>query len=353
MKITFILPGNDDTPVGGYKIIYQYANQLVEMGHDITIAFMYHPYSFQNRYLKLLEYKLKLNFGYTGNKESVSWFQLDKKINIVKNLILESDLPKADKIIATAPETAILLSKFSDNVGEKYYFIQNYEVWNLGPKKLHKTYRLPLKKIVIANWLGKKVFEVTGKNPVRVPNFYNQSVFYLEKNIEDRNNVVSLLNHKEPTKRTKFGLEILAEVQKSIPDLQVRLFGTGEKPTNLPDYVTYYQKPTQEVLRSEVYGSSKIYLMPTILEGWSLTGMEAMASGAVVVGSDIGGLQDYITNEIEGILINQDEFQIYVDQVIDILKSDDKRLKLSKDALISVQKHQIENSIKFFLEALS
>ncbi len=40
MKITFILPGPGCTPVGGYKVIYEYANRLAKLGNEVTVV---HP----------------------------------------------------------------------------------------------------------------------------------------------------------------------------------------------------------------------------------------------------------------------------------------------------------------------
>lgn len=39
MKIVFALPSRDIGPIGGYKIVYEYANRLAERGHEVTIAY--------------------------------------------------------------------------------------------------------------------------------------------------------------------------------------------------------------------------------------------------------------------------------------------------------------------------
>ena len=36
MKINIFLPGLPITPGGGYKIMYEYANQFVKLGRDIV-----------------------------------------------------------------------------------------------------------------------------------------------------------------------------------------------------------------------------------------------------------------------------------------------------------------------------
>lgn len=40
MKITFVLVSSGQNPVGGFKIVYEYANCLAARGHNVTII---HP----------------------------------------------------------------------------------------------------------------------------------------------------------------------------------------------------------------------------------------------------------------------------------------------------------------------
>ena len=39
-KITFVLPGYSKAPVGGYKIVFEYANQLADDGYNICILYL-------------------------------------------------------------------------------------------------------------------------------------------------------------------------------------------------------------------------------------------------------------------------------------------------------------------------
>ena len=37
--ITFILPRTGETPIGGFKVVYEYANRLVEDGYTVNIVY--------------------------------------------------------------------------------------------------------------------------------------------------------------------------------------------------------------------------------------------------------------------------------------------------------------------------
>lgn len=39
LKVTFVLLGPGNTPCGGYKIVYEYANFLAENDYDVSIGF--------------------------------------------------------------------------------------------------------------------------------------------------------------------------------------------------------------------------------------------------------------------------------------------------------------------------
>ena len=61
-KIIFLLPTISIVPVGGYKIVMQYANKMAEDGYDVTIAYA----GFIWRFFK--NKSLKEKCGYIKNR---------------------------------------------------------------------------------------------------------------------------------------------------------------------------------------------------------------------------------------------------------------------------------------------
>ncbi len=45
--------------------------------------------------------------------------------------LIEQSIPDADVVIATAWQTAYTVDRLSDNKGDKFYFVQNYEIWDV------------------------------------------------------------------------------------------------------------------------------------------------------------------------------------------------------------------------------
>lgn len=344
-KVSFILPYTTDIPIGGYKIVYQYANELSRRGHQVTIHFLYRVVP-KTRFFwleKLKRFKNKFKFGdpFSGK---VTWFNLNSKIKIRYGVISPSEIIDGDIVIATAAPTAFFVNKLPNKKGKKFYFIQNFENWWFhNESRLLDSYRLGMHNIVISKDLMKKVKFASGIEPSYLPNFYDRHEFYLENSIENRRNVVSLLSHKQKTKRTDFGLEVLAEVKKKIPDLEVELFGNFRPTCQLPDYVNFTYKASPATLRSEIFGRSKVYLLPSTLEGWGLTGMEAMASGAALVASNIGGIEDYANNS-NSFLIDINDKEGYVKAILKIISDDLLRERLSKKSLEDLSELSLEKA---------
>ena len=124
----------------------------------------------------------------------------------------------------------------------------------------------------------------------------------------------------------------------------MELFGAYPIETKLPNYFSYTYQATPAQLRDEVFGKAKVYLLPSVLEGWGLTGIEAMASGAALVASRIGGIEDYANDE-NSLLVAPDDHEGFVSAVTELLKNNSKRISLSTKALSLLPLYSIEASV--------
>ncbi len=81
MKITFVLPRISSVPIGGYKVVYEYANKLVQDGFKVAIY--YDNATVMEKY-KLPEF-IKRPLIAQRTKNSPSWFDLDTRIERVSS----------------------------------------------------------------------------------------------------------------------------------------------------------------------------------------------------------------------------------------------------------------------------
>lgn len=126
------------------------------------------------------------------------------------------------------------------------------------------------------------------------PVVYNglDTEIYHHVNIDkDTNDICFLmLNHTLPKKGVAEGIKVFEKIREKYPNSKLRMFGFCDS-SNIPSYVEYHQNPTKAEL-VKMYSESDIFIFPSLEEGWGLTPLEAMACGCLVVGTNVGFVQD-------------------------------------------------------------
>jgi glycosyltransferase involved in cell wall biosynthesis len=290
-SITIITPGFSGHAVGGYKVVYEYANFLVAQGHSVTMAQMRPAQlrgngSVKSQIVRAAQYRI-------GRTKRPSWFALDPRVSVINYPTqIMSAIPHTDAVVATAMETADFAKQISqerDIPGA--YFIQHYEDWMYGTDLVDATWRLPLQKLVIAPWLAEKGTEL-GVSSILVRNAIDSSAFPAGPTISERPLQVLALASDLEWKRTDLIAEVMTSVASRVPSAQLRVFGTVERPQILPADVQYFQSPSPEILRG-LYQSSRVFVCASDAEGSALPPGEAMSSRTAVVSTDIGGVRVY------------------------------------------------------------
>lgn len=338
MKVTWVLPQNYDIPIGGYKIVYQYANHLVQLGHQVKIIFLQDPsYQEKGDFYNAVRSMYWFLFRKSPFKKEVTWFKLDSRIKIDWNIVADCLFFSQDeKVIATAYWTSNFVNLAKIPTENKFYFIQDYEIFAGSAENVDETWKLPLNKFAVSSWLtdlGKNKFHEEVKF---IPNFLDDvDDFKVTNLIENRGNTIALLNHPSKRKNTKLGLEIIQAVKKQIPDLEALVFGTEELDTSNLEFVQYFKRPSRKQLRDDVYNQVTIYLLPSEYEGWGLTAMEAMASGDIVVSNDNGGVKDFIKHNVNGFILDFNDRESVVNKIVTILSHVDRNLSTQASRITS------------------
>ena len=82
MEINFVLPGNSNLPIGGNKIIYQYANELSSRGHQVTLTFLFDLRTNKLRFFCKYLLRNQIIKRSSSHKHEITWFSLNKEIKI-------------------------------------------------------------------------------------------------------------------------------------------------------------------------------------------------------------------------------------------------------------------------------
>ena len=316
MKINIIFP--EFGLSGGVLVALRYAKALNDFGHDVMCYAKRLPYIKPRTIKEAIHAAHRLVKSYDAIVAQERCWKFNYK---VPYLINDRTIRDADVVIATAWCTAYDVNSLSSSKGRKYYFIQDYEIWD-DEKRGIASYKLPLKHIVIANWIDRILVDKHGcdKSTI-IYNGIDLSVFKPNNKRENKELVVLMLYHPLPKKGIKDGLAVLSDIHKVYPNIRIVMFGKTAF-VDKPNYIEYFKDPKPELL-VRLYQQSDIFLFPAIEEGWGLTVIEAMACGCAVVGTNTGcllelginyknamisepGKPDDLRNNLETIIIDKE-----------------------------------------------
>lgn len=334
-EITFILPGKDDKPVGGYKIVYEYANRFANADYKVNLIYHHIELDYKDRNLFL---RVKRYFGFLYHRarhhyNAGEWFNLSSKINKVYLYRTNNRGMKKFRnsyAIATAIQTAYELNKIKCIPDErKFYFIQDFEAWNgKTDEYVYNSYKFPMTKIVIAPWLKERV-EKAGNTAYLVPNGFDFEYFGLKTPIENRKPYeVTMLYHLDDRKRCCDSMKALETVKKEIPDLHVTMFGTPDRPQNLPEWYSYYKCPDRET-HNKILNDTAVFVAASNLEGFGLTVGESMICGCAVACTDNGGFSCMAKNNETALTSPVYDTEALAKNIIKLIKNDELRIKIA------------------------
>ncbi|MCJ7509167.1 MAG: glycosyltransferase family 4 protein [candidate division Zixibacteria bacterium] len=347
MRITFVLPGWSRKPIGGFKIIYEYANRLAVRGHEIVIV---HPLIIscgRMRSSSKLKFVIKWIIYILLGIKKLKWFNVFHKVKllIVPNL-KEKFIPDGDIIIATANLTAECVHGYGTNKGKKFHLIQGYKKLGKEPEKIDKAWKFSLKKIVISHWLEKEVLSIGEKVYGYVPNGIDFNRFHIITPIEKRNpKNIGMCYDPTLWKGSKDGIEALKIVKDRFPDINVTFFSIYKRTSEVPSWINYFHNPPQHKIL-EVYNSCGIFISPSWTEGWGLPAGEAIACGCALAVTDSGGIRDFAINEKTALVCPMRDPKALARNTIRLIEDNGLRLRLAKHGNEFVRQFTWERAIE-------
>ena len=345
LKIIFVLPrAFYETPIGGYKIIFSYANALIKNNHDVYIYFLSDAFPPVNEFSVWQLCRFIYHKFLKNRNKKITWFKIDPRIHLYfEKSTLASTFHSGDAVFATAASTAKLVDRLSPRHGKHFYFIQHDESTFEPDYDTHNTWKLNMKKIAVATWIKQRIEKQTQSNVTLVPNFVNQQSFGIDNDVAHRHPVISMLYNTQSIKGTKYGMEALDIIKKLYPSVRVILFGVTSGPAYASFDFEYVQRANNLQLR-QIYNESSIFVLPSILEGWGLTATEAMACGAALVTTENGGVDDFTQNNVSAIKVPVKSSLGLAKGIEKLLTNDRLRIQIAKEGSVSIQKFTFERS---------
>ena len=353
MRITFVLP--TVSMAGGIRVVGIYAQELMERGHDVCLISP-PPQRLPLRDKVRSWLKGAVWPGHPSRLPShLDKLDLDHRILNIWRPITDDDVPDADVVIATWWETAEWVNRLRREKGAKVYFIQHHEVFPHLSSRSRETYRLPMHKVVVAQWLKETMINEYDDLVVGVvPNSVDHSQFFAPVRGKQHAPTVGLLYGSAPFKGVDLSVKALRLVGKSIPGLQTVCFGSESvRPDlDLPDRAEFFFDPPQDEIRN-LYARCDVWLTASRSEGFNLPAMEAMACRTPVVSTRTGWPAEAVKSGWNGVLVDVDDVHALANGLEWVLtRNEADRRTLSTNAYATVSTSSWKDSAAMFERAL-
>ncbi len=357
MKITFLLPcAGGVKPVGGLKVVYEYANRLakshvVRVVHPALLLMDAPTSAYPKKLLRYMQRAIDKSFSPS------KWFQLDPLVRLMwKFSLSEQHIPDSDVVIATAWQTAEWVRTYDARKGSKFYLIHDYEHYMVADqdtkKRMTATYTVGMHNIVTSP-AGIEMLASCGASfDSYIPNGIDFNVFKMERDIDGDTRVsIGFPSRPESFKGTRDAVAALQMLHSRLGGkITVWSFG-GRKPNYLPDWIDYYERPSDALL-CDLYNRSKIFVVPSHFEGWGLPGAEAMACGAALASTDNGGVRAYAEHGQTALLSEPKDIDALAENINQLIQNEALRLRLAHAGHQHIQQFTWEKAVASFEAAL-
>jgi glycosyltransferase involved in cell wall biosynthesis len=335
MKITFVLEHAD--LAGGIRVVAIYADRLKKRGHDVTVVSTpRRPLGLREMARCLVRHRT-LPKRYPANGPShIDAVDVPHRRTRKYRPVRDADVPDGDVVIATWWETAEWVAALSPSKGAKAFLIQHHERLFAGVpcERVAATWRLPMHKIVISEWLKEVAEQTYGDGDVsHVPNSVDTEQFFAPPRGRQSSPTVGLLYSKTRFKGVDVSLEAIRRASKVVPNLRVVAFGASDRVSELPlpPGAAYTMFPPQDQIRN-IYAACDVWLCGSRSEGFHLPPLEAMACRCPVVSTNVGGPADTIVEGVNGHLVDVDDVEALTDRLVRVLSLSEDRWRAMSDA---------------------
>ncbi len=307
MKVTFVLPWLSYG--GGTRVAAIHAEALRRRGHEVyVISTPKKVPSLRRRVSSLLHGRGWPNSG-RCQPSHFDDMGVDHRVVDTFRPITDDDVPDADVVVATWWETAEWVGALSASKGAKAYFLQHYEVHESQPgDRVRATWRQPMHKIVVAQWLADVARDEFGDDDVSVvANAVDPEMFRADVRGKQDRPTVGFMFSTTAWKGCANTIEACRIAAKKLGDLRVLCFGVM-KPTkelSLPEGGEFFHRPSQEKIR-DIYAACDGWLFGSLREGFGLPILEAMACRTPVIGTPVGAAPELLTDGC-GMLVEHDD----------------------------------------------
>ncbi len=346
LRITFLLPGPPSVPVGGYRVIYTYANHLAQRGHHVSIVhagklgqFKPHEPTSWKTLRKAYRYWSRIKPAIIPPHVSWHAFHPGVKLIFLPSEPTDRVMPLGDIVVASAWTTAEYLLDYKPNKGERFYLIQHLETWQGQEERVLATWASPFHKTMVSCWLYSEGLKRGLDDSIHIPIAVDHELFHPGTALAPRKPSILGMYHPSAWKGGEDLIATTIRLRELYPAVPILLFGVANRPSELPLSIDYVQNPSQTAL-ANLYRTYAIFIHTSHLEGWALPPAEAMASGCVFVGTDSRGNRDYAVGGVNALVVEPGDIDGLVQNVSRVMENSGLQQRLQEEGVKTLSQFQ-------------
>ncbi|OGZ07611.1 MAG: hypothetical protein A3D65_03700 [Candidatus Lloydbacteria bacterium RIFCSPHIGHO2_02_FULL_50_13] len=206
---------------------------------------------------------------------------------------------------------------------------------------------------VVSERVKKRVLElgISERKVVKIPIFVDTAhfisakpAFDLRRTYPEYAKIVLSIGRLEPEKNHRGLIRAFVTVHKEHPDALLLIIGSGgERERLLRLARTLGIEECVKILPwardvATYYKTCDVYVQPSLYEGWGLAVIEAMASGAPVVTTDVGCAGEVVEHEKSGLVIPVGDEKALARAVLRVLNNRELALSLAGNGNMAIKK---------------
>jgi glycosyltransferase-like protein len=172
--------------------------------------------------------------------------------------------------------------------------------------------------------------------------------------------VILFVGGLEPRKGLEYLLFAMEHLKKRVPDVKLIVIGKGAFSSNrgectffnvlvkrlgIEDCVNFAFDIDDDEL-PKYYAACDVFALPSRMEGWGLSIMEAMATAKPVVATKVGGIPELVDNKVNGYLCNPGDSIALAKNIVHLLKNQDVAEEMGKEGLKKARSYSWEKTAK-------
>jgi glycosyltransferase involved in cell wall biosynthesis len=319
MKIAFVEPHLE--LYGGIRRVLEFANRFVDRGEDVTV---FHP-----------------------SGTPCAWMPCRARTRPTSELFRSS----FDAVVFNDPPDYRLVRRARARL-KVFYVLELYDKdrlreWNpkiLWPRKgrmlaLKRSLQMPFLMVSNATWIQRWLSENLHIESELVLGGVNRELFHPAPRPRAADGEFVILCSGDPRehKGTQTVVDAVARTKRTHREIVLH---------------TYHGKGIPQAEMAACYASADLFVDAQWHAGWNNPVVEAMACGAPVVCSDIGGVADFAFHERTALVVPPRDVDAFAGAIVRMVESPELRANLSANALREVERFDWEGAADRFLRLL-